>query len=135
MAEPVIAVGAVVVRDGSLLMVKRGRAPARGLWTLPGGRVEHGEYLDAAVVREVREETGIDVRVGGLVGIFEVVGDDHFVILDYGATAPPDAQPRASDDAEEVMWVRLEEVAQLECTPRLVETLKAWGVLADEQDD
>lgn len=135
MAYPVVAVGAVVVRDGNLLMVRRGRDPARGAWTLPGGRVEHREYLEAAVAREVREETGLEVQVGGLVGIFEVLGEDHFVILDYAATAPADDPPSPGDDAAEVRWVPLDEVPSLECTPRLVETLKGWGVLADEQDD
>ncbi|MBA2426220.1 MAG: NUDIX domain-containing protein [Actinobacteria bacterium] len=72
--RPTLGVGAVVVRDGALLMVQRAHEPGRGLWSVPGGRVEHGEHLSAAVAREVREETGLEVEVGDLLGIYEVVG-------------------------------------------------------------
>jgi ADP-ribose pyrophosphatase YjhB (NUDIX family) len=127
---PQLAVGAIVVHDGRLLMVRRGREPARGLWTVPGGRVEFGEYITDALRREVEEETGLQVDVGDLLGIFEVIGDtDHFVILDHLASPAGDTTPRAGDDATEVSWVPLDDVTGLECTPRLVETLTAWGVL------
>jgi 8-oxo-dGTP diphosphatase len=127
-----LAVGAIVVRDDALLMIKRGREPHAGLWSIPGGRVEPGEYLADAVRREVREETGLDVEVGELVGILEVLGDEHFVIHDYGATPTENREPVADDDAEEIRWVPLKEVASLECTPRFVETLTAWGILAED---
>jgi 8-oxo-dGTP diphosphatase len=127
-----LAVGAIVVRDDALLMIKRGREPNAGLWSVPGGRVEPGEYLADAVKREVREETGLDVEVGELVGILEVLGDEHFVIHDYGATPTENREPVADDDAEEIRWVPLKEVASLECTPRFVETLTAWGILAED---
>jgi ADP-ribose pyrophosphatase YjhB (NUDIX family) len=125
---PQVAVGAVVVRDNSLLMVKRAQEPARGLWSIPGGRLQRGEYLTDAVRREVKEETGLDVEVGDLLGLFEVVGDPHYVILDYLASAPDGSEPSADDDVSEVRWVPLDEIANLECTPRLVETLKGWGL-------
>lgn len=96
---------------------------------MPGGRVESGEYLSDALVREVKEETGLDVTVGDLLGIFEVTGDPHYVILDYTATPMGDEEPVASDDAAEVRWVPLDEIAGLDCTPRFVETLTAWGIL------
>ena len=127
--SPHVAVGAIVVRDDSLLMIRRGQEPAKGLWSLPGGRLEHGEYLADAVRREVKEETGLDVTAGELVGIFEVVGDTHYVILDFFARAEGAAEPVASSDVDEVRWVPLAEVASLDCTPRFVETLRAWGVL------
>lgn len=117
-----------MIRDGSLLMVKRGREPARDLWSVPGGRVEKGEYLNAAVAREVREETGLTVEVGELMGILEVVGDPHYVILDFVATATGEAEPHAGDDVAETRWVPLDEVQQLECTPRFLETMRGWGV-------
>lgn len=126
---PQVAVGAIVLREDSLLMVRRGNDPGRGLWSLPGGRVEQGEYLADAVRREVAEETGLAVTVGELVGIFEVVGDPHFVILDFFARAEGEIKPEPSSDVDEVRWVPLDEVASLECTPRFVETLKGWGVL------
>lgn len=126
---PVVAVGAVVVREGSLLMVRRGREPAKGLWTIPGGRVKKGERLTAATAREVREETGLEVEVGRLLGVFEVVGDPHFVILDHIAVPKDDAEPVAGDDADESRWVPLDRVPEMDCTPRLIEMLTAWGVL------
>lgn len=87
-----------------------------------------GEYLNAAVAREVKEETGLDVTVGELLGILEVVGDPHFVILDFIATAPDNASPRAGDDVSDVRWVPLDDVSGLDCTPRFCETLRGWGV-------
>lgn len=128
MDTPQIAVGAVVVDSSRLLMVKRGREPAKGLWSVPGGRVEKGEYLNAAVAREVREETGLSIKVDRLLGILEVVGDPHYVILDYMASLHgPDAAV-AGDDVAEVAWVPLDEVSGLDCTPRFIETMRGWGV-------
>lgn len=127
---PRVAVGAIVVNQGALLMVRRRYDPGRGLWSVPGGRVQHGEYLTAAVRREVMEETGLEVAVTNLAGIFEVVGEPHYVILDYLADTPePRQEPVAGADAAEARWVPLEEVRDLDCTPRFVELLTAWGVL------
>lgn len=118
------------MRDGALLMVKRAHEPGKGLWSVPGGRVEQGEYIAGALAREVKEETGVDVEVGDLVGILEVVGDPHYVILDFLAEPTGDSDTKAAGDAAEVRWVRLEDVEKLDCTPRFVETLTAWGVLS-----
>ena len=108
---PAIAVGAIVIDKGALLLVKRDREPARGEWSLPGGRVEVGETLREALVREVREETGIDVDVDGLIGVAErVVRDDdgdiafHYVILDYVCAARSNAL-KPGDDASDARWV------------------------------
>lgn len=130
---PQVAVGVVVVDQGRLLLVQRGREPASGLWTLPGGRVEHGEYLVDAARREVLEETGLEVEVGDLLGLFEVVGDTHYVILDFIATARS-TEIHAASDASDARWVPLAEVPGLQCTPRLVETLRGWQVLPVDQD-
>ncbi|HVL64665.1 MAG TPA: NUDIX domain-containing protein [Actinomycetota bacterium] len=127
--RPIVAVGAVVVADGRLLMVRRGRAPAVGRWSLPGGRVEHGEKLADAVAREVREETGLTVDVAELVGVFEVTAPEHFVILDYRAHASAPLRPTPAGDAAEARWVPLDEICELECTPGFVETLTRWGIL------
>lgn len=122
--------GAIVVHDDELLMVKRGNDPGKGLWSLPGGRVEPGEYLADALRREVAEETGLDVTVGDLVGIFEVVGEPHYVILDFFARAEGAITPvAAASDVDEVRWVPLGRVGELECTPRFVEMLNGWGIL------
>ena len=128
-SPPTLAVGAIVVHNDSLLMVLRGREPNKGLWTVPGGRVEAGEYLADALKREVREETGIEIEVGELLGVLERRGNDHhFVILDFLAQPRDDTTLTASDDAAEARWVPLREVAKLDCTPRFVETLRGWGI-------
>jgi ADP-ribose pyrophosphatase YjhB (NUDIX family) len=129
------AVGAIVIDKGAILLVKRDREPAKGQWSLPGGRVERGESLREAVVREVREETGIDVDVEGLIGIAErIVRDDdgdiefHYVILDYVATARSTAV-KAGDDVSEARWVPVGEMADMHLTAGLLEFLSDRGVL------
>lgn len=118
-----------MVHEGCLLMVQRATEPGRGLWTIPGGRVEAGESLTDAVRREVREESGLEVDVGELAGVFEVTGDPHYVILDYLAAPAGATDPIPGDDAADVRWVPLAEVKDRRCTPRFVEMLTAWGVL------
>jgi 8-oxo-dGTP diphosphatase len=126
-----VGVGCVVVRAGALLMVQRGQEPAKGLWSLPGGRLEHGESLTDAAAREVLEETGIEVEVLDFLGVFEAPGDTHFVILDYLARPLAAGRPVAGEDAAQARWVPLNEISALECTPRLVETLTRWRVLEE----
>ena len=121
--------GAIIVVDGALLMVRRGREPGKGLWSIPGGRVEFGEYIADALAREVKEETDLDVEVGELIGIAEVVGDPHYVILDFGARVVGNDVPRAAGDAADARWVTFDEVMTLPCTPRFVEMMQAWAVL------
>ncbi|MGH2775895.1 MAG: NUDIX hydrolase [Actinomycetota bacterium] len=130
-APPTLGVGAIVVRDGHLLMVRRAQQPALGLWSVPGGKVERSEYLADALRREVEEETGLKVDVGDLAGYFEVIGDDsHYVIMDFRATYNGADEPRPGDDVDRARWVPLDDIALLECTPRFVELLTAWGVLS-----
>lgn len=130
--KPQIAVGAVVVDNGALLMVRRGHEPAKGLWTIPGGRLEKNELLEDAVVREVAEETGLQITVSELLGIFEVPGDPHYVILDYLATVTDPTAISAAGDADEARWVPLNAVKDLPCTPRFIETMASWGILGHE---
>lgn len=132
--RPEVAVGAVVVRDDELLMVRRGRDPGAGRWSLPGGRVEAGETLATAVEREVREETGLAVRCGAFVGFVERIGPGHhYVILDFAA-APVGANtaPDPGDDAEAVRWVPRAEVRSLALVDGLEEFLRRHGVLGDD---
>jgi ADP-ribose pyrophosphatase YjhB (NUDIX family) len=144
MTGPIVAVGGVAVVDGALLMVRRGHGPAAGSWSVPGGRVELGETLHEAVVREVAEETGLGVVVDGFLGWTELVDEPatgtgtgttdpgHYVILDFGVTPlddPGRRGPIAGDDAAEVLWVPLGEVGDYRLAPGLFEFLVDVGVL------
>jgi ADP-ribose pyrophosphatase YjhB (NUDIX family) len=130
--SPVVAVGAVALRDGALLMVRRGRGPAAGEWSVPGGRVEPGEALHGAVVREVLEETGLEVVVDHFLGWVERIdATSHFVILDFAVSAlDPACVPVAGDDAAEVAWVPVSELSELRLVDGLYEFLHDVEVLA-----
>ncbi|MFB4298884.1 NUDIX hydrolase [Actinomadura sp. NTSP31] len=121
-----------IVRDGAgrLLLVRRGRPPGAGLWSVPGGRVEPGEDDAAAVARELKEETGLDVAVGALAGSVDRPGPGGVVyeIHDYAAEAVGGAL-RAGDDAADVRWVTAAELRELPLTEGLVEALESWGLL------
>lgn len=129
-AAPHVPCVGALVRDGAgrLLLVRRANEPGRGLWSLPGGRVEPGESAEQALVREVREETGLLVTVGPLVGRVERPGPGGVVydIADHLCRAVGGTL-RAGDDAAEVRWV--DGLAALPLTEGLAETLEAWGVL------
>ncbi|MCD0448056.1 NUDIX hydrolase [Actinocorallia sp. API 0066] len=118
-------VGAVIQRDGALLLIRRGRPPGEGLWSIPGGRVEPGESDDDAVVREVAEETGLVVAVGRLLGSV-VIGP--YDVHDYAATVIA-GEPRAGDDAADVRWARPEELPDLPLTDGLLDALRLWRVI------
>jgi ADP-ribose pyrophosphatase YjhB (NUDIX family) len=133
---PVVAVGGVAVVDGRLLMVRRGHGPAAGTWSVPGGRVELGETLHEAVVREVAEETGVRAVVVRFLGWAEQIepsadGDPwHFVLLDFEvAPLEPEVVPVAGDDATEALWVPLDELDDYRLAPGLRDFLVDAGVL------
>lgn len=131
MQGPEVAVGAVVVHDDRLLLVRRGRGVAEGRWSVPGGRVEAGELLAEAVVRELLEETGLEGVCGPLIGVVERFAEErHYVILDHRVTLlEPDATPTAGDDAAEVTWVPRHEVADWDLVEGLAEFLHDHGIL------
>lgn len=130
-ATPQVAVGAIAFdADGRVLLVQRARQPGRGLWTVPGGRVELGESLRDAVAREVREETGLEVTVGDLVEVIErVIRDDagavayHYVIHDY-LVSVSGGELCAADDAGDARWCDDDEVAALPLTGGLLPVLE-----------
>jgi len=135
---PAVAVGAVAVLDDALLVVRRGHGPAAGEWSVPGGHVELGETLQAAVVREVLEETGLEVVVDRFLGWVERMGDApapyHFVILDFDVTVLDPAQPPVvGDDAAEVAWVPLHELSELRLVDVLYDFLRDVEVLGSTE--
>jgi len=131
MHHPEVAVGAVALHDGALLLVRRGRGPAAGEWSVPGGRVEVGETVAAAVVREVLEETGLEAVVDGFLGWVERIDAQyHFVILDFAVTVlDPTRATVAGDDAAEAAWVPLTELAEVRLVDGLYDFLIDAGVL------
>ncbi len=131
MNGPQVCVGAVVVDADRLLMIRRGHGPAAGQWSVPGGRVEAGELLAEAVVRELWEETGVEGVCGELVGWVErFEEDEHFVILDFQVAVLEATGPVAGDDAAEARWVPLVHVADLNLVDGLAEFLHEHGILA-----
>lgn len=126
------AVGAVI-RDGGgrLLLILRGRPPGAGRWSIPGGRVEPGESDAAALVREVREETGLVVQPGRLVGELEIPNPDRDVVYevaDYVATVVG-GELLPGDDAADAAWYDPAELADLPLTENLLDFLTRYGVV------
>ena len=130
MLGPQICVGAIAVENDALLLIRRARAPSTGLWSVPGGRVEPGETLAEAVVRELAEETGIEAVCDHFVGWVERIGETyHYVIMDFRVTVLDAAEPVAADDAMEAAWVPLHEVTALQLVDGLAEFLHDNGVI------
>lgn len=129
LGRPELCVGAVVVADDKLLLIRRGHGPAAGEWSVPGGRVERGETMAEAVVRELREETGLDGVCGELVGWIERIDDEHhFVIADF-AVVVLGGELTAGSDAAEAAWVPLWDVAEQRLAPGLAEFLADHGII------
>ena len=121
-AHPVVSVGAVILDGERVVLVKRGHAPLKGEWSLPGGVVELGETLEAAVAREALEETGLAVEVGDVVEVLDRVlrsadgrVEFHYVIIDYRCRAFDDRLAGGSD-AEEVRWVEIADLPAYQVT-------------------
>ena len=130
MARPEVCVGAVAVDNDRLLLVRRGHGAAAGEWSVPGGRVEAGETLAEAVVRELLEETGVEGVCNDLIGWVERISEDtHYVILDFRVDVLEESEPVAGDDAAEAAWVPLSEVADLLLVEGLAEFLHENGIL------
>ena len=128
--RPEVCVGAVANEDARLLMVRRGRGAAQGTWSLPGGRVEWGETLAEAVVRELREETGLEAVCEGLLGWVERIDQEyHYVIFDFAVTLLSGDEPVAGDDAAEARWVHIDELSDLQLAGGLGEFLRDHGII------
>ena len=130
-ADIVPCVGAIITdAGGRLLLIKRGHEPGKGLWSIPGGRVEPGETDEQAVIREVREETGLVVQPGRLIGAVRrpTPAGAMLDIRDYAATVTGGTLA-AGDDADDARWAGPAELAGLSLTDGLAEALTDWGVL------
>jgi len=119
------AVGAVIVReDGRVLLVKRGRPPRAGAWSLPGGRIEAGEAPEAAIVREVLEETGLTVRVRAPLGVVRVAREGfRYDIHEFYCSIAGSREASAGDDAAEVTWADSEDLARLGVSSKAVKVI------------
>ena len=131
-SRPEMCVGAIVRHDDLLLLIRRGTEPGRGQWSLPGGRVEFGESMADAVVREVAEEAGLEVICGAMVGWVERFGPaHHFVIADFAATPAGATDLRAGTDADDAAWVPLTRVTDFDLVDGLATFLTDHGVIDD----
>ena len=132
--QPVVGVGGVIISGERALLIRRGSEPLKGEWSIPGGRLELGETIAGGVVRELREETGLDVRVLSLIEVFERIFRDeeapaakppryHFVILDYLCEVV-NGEPRPGSDVTGLAWAREEELPRFRLTPTATRVLR-----------
>lgn len=125
-----MGVGALILRRDAILLVERGKAPLKGYWSLPGGVLEVGEVLEDAIRREVREETGLDVKPVTVFEIFERIMRDakgraeyHYVLIDYLCKVTG-GELRAADDASGAAWIRRRDLGQYKVTEGTVEVIE-----------
>jgi len=135
--SPVVGVGAVVIKDGKVLLVKRGVDPKKGLWAIPGGSLKLGETLQEGAEREILEETGITIRAKEPVysfDFFERDGDGrirfHYVVVDMMADYIS-GEVQGADDALEARWVSPEELKDMEVSRNTLKILDALKIFSD----
>ena len=134
--HPRVGVGAVVLHENRVLLVKRGKPPALGKWSLPGGLVHLGETTREAVVREVGEECGVRIKVADVAGVVDrVIRDEagriryHYVLVDYLAF-PEATRVTPGSDAADVRWVEIDRLAELDTTEGLLDMIRRAQALA-----
>jgi 8-oxo-dGTP diphosphatase len=129
--RPVVGVGGVVVRDGKVLLIRRGKEPLKGRWVIPGGTVELGETLEQAVAREMREETGIEVRPREVVLVFDRIERDggrvlyHYVVVDY-LCEDLGGSLQAGSDAAEAAFVGPAELERYDLPPAALDLVRRF---------
>ncbi len=127
-SHPQLAVSAAIFRDGNILLVRRAKSPARGFYSLPGGRVEFGETLHAALHREVDEETALKIEITGLAGWREVVpgagGGGHYLIMSFAARWIA-CEPVLNDEHDDFRWLAPDAFGDLKVTDGLREIIEA----------
>jgi len=126
--HPQLAVSAAIFRDDKILLVRRARSPAKGFYSLPGGRVEFGESLHAALRREVDEETGLKIEIAGLAGWREVLpattGGGHYLIMSFAARWIAN-EVVLNDELDDFKWLAPDGLGDLKLTGGLVEVIEA----------
>ena len=132
-SHPQLAVSAAIFRDDKILLVRRARSPAKGFYSLPGGRVEFGETLHAALHREVDEETALKIEIAGLAGWREVLpetaGSGHYLIMSFAARWIA-REPVLNDEHDDFKWLAPEAIGDLQVTGGLQEVIQsAWRLL------
>lgn len=127
--SPIVGVGAVIFDGASVLLAQRGQEPAKGTWSLPGGAVELGEKLVDALKREILEEIGIEIEVGGLVRVLDRIVRDgkrriqyHYVIVDYWGWKVS-GEPKPGSDASDISFVSLKEIHKKDIPRDVLETI------------
>ncbi len=125
--HPQLAVSAAIFRDGKVLLVRRARSPAKGFYSLPGGRVEFGESLHTALTREIDEETGLQIEIVGLAGWREVLpssaGAGHYLIMSFAARWLA-GEPRLNDELDDFRWLPPDGLGDLKLTGGLEEIIQ-----------
>ena len=128
-SAPVVGVGGVVIRDGKVLLIRRGKPPLYGRWVVPGGTVELGESLEQALVREMREETGLEVAPLEVLTVFDRIESDgdrvlyHYVIVDY-LCRWLGGEARASSDALEAAWATPDDLPRYDLPQKAIEVVQ-----------
>ncbi|MEM9180252.1 MAG: NUDIX hydrolase [Pseudomonadota bacterium] len=134
--RPVPAVGVVCLRGEEVLLIRRGTPPRRGEWSLPGGRIEPGEPVQAAALRELREETAVEAEIVGLVDVVDAIFNNragdlitrHYVLVDYAARWVA-GMPVAGDDAAEARFFHQSELASLDLWDETLRVIEAAAAL------
>ena len=125
--RPLVGVGVVLVDAGRLLLVQRGHEPSKGLWAVPGGKVDVGETLRDAAVREVAEETGLDVEIGDVIWVGEhISAHGHIVLIDFLGSVVG-GELSAADDADRAEWVPLRRAGDYPLTSTMHELIDVLG--------
>jgi 8-oxo-dGTP diphosphatase len=136
--KPRVGVGAITIKDEKVLLVKRGVEPSKGLWAIPGGTLELGETLQECASREILEETGVTIKVGDCVYVFDFIERDdkrkikfHFAIIDFAAEYVS-GEPQGADDALEARWISAEELSELPVAVNTINALHSLGFLKSD---
>ncbi|HON58360.1 MAG TPA: NUDIX hydrolase [Smithella sp.] len=137
--QPRVGVGAITIRDGKVLLIRRGVEPGRGLWAIPGGTLRLGESMPDCARREILEETGVEIEVCEIAYVFDFIERDnfgkikfHFVIVDFSARHVS-GEAKAADDAVDARWFSAEELKRVPVSVHTIEALRNSGFFGLEK--